>query len=172
MGGFQVKSAFWWQFNNKIDHNKCTPLKKNMKFCIFGKSQFHQIQPSYNPHVYTPSVSYNKDKTELDEAWPELDLVVGVAALLRLLDVGGPLGGPEVKVQEVRLSVARGCLLTSGHPSRRGRAGRAWPGCRGRPLRQCSCQRCQPTFAMFHSARRRPLLKPSPFSLLTVPISS
>ena len=47
MGGFQVKSAFWWQFNNKIDHNKCTPLKKNMKFCIFGKSQFHQIQPKY-----------------------------------------------------------------------------------------------------------------------------
>ena len=47
MGGFQVKSAFWWQFNNKIDHNKCTPLKKNMKFCIFGKSQFHQIQPNY-----------------------------------------------------------------------------------------------------------------------------
>ena len=37
--------------------------------------------------------------------------MVGVAALLRLLDVGGPLGGPEVKVQEVRLSVVLGCLL-------------------------------------------------------------
>ena len=49
MGGFQVKSAFWWQFNNKIDHNKCTPLKKNIKFCIFGKSQFHQIQPNHDP---------------------------------------------------------------------------------------------------------------------------
>ena len=36
--------------------------------------------------------------TEIDEVWPELDLVVGVAALLRLLDVGGPLGRPEVKV--------------------------------------------------------------------------
>ena len=51
MGGFQVKSAFWWQFNNKIDHNKCTPLKKNMKFCIFGKSQFHQIQPTHKANI-------------------------------------------------------------------------------------------------------------------------
>ena len=23
-------------------------IEKNMKFCIFGKSQFHQIQPSHN----------------------------------------------------------------------------------------------------------------------------
>jgi len=35
------------QFNNKSDQDKCTPLKKNIKFCIFGKSQFHQIQPNH-----------------------------------------------------------------------------------------------------------------------------
>ena len=43
MGGFQVNSAFWWQFNNKtID---C--IVKKILYFVYFQSQFHQIQPTY-----------------------------------------------------------------------------------------------------------------------------
>ena len=60
---FQGKSAFQWQFHDKIVHNKCTPLKKNIKFCNFEKSQFHQIQPTHTSQTFE-----NLSKSNLSNA--------------------------------------------------------------------------------------------------------
>ena len=35
------------KFYNVIDYNKCPSSEKEDEKCIFGKSYFHQIQPSY-----------------------------------------------------------------------------------------------------------------------------
>ena len=50
-GVLEVKLKFVDKFYNIIDYNKCPSSEKEDEKCIFRKSYFHQIQPSYDFHI-------------------------------------------------------------------------------------------------------------------------